>query len=56
LTGDINKIVASDAFRSKLEPLGVFPTFLGGEKFVEFQRREIDKWGKAVRESGATPD
>jgi tripartite-type tricarboxylate transporter receptor subunit TctC len=56
LTGEIDKIIASDAFRSKLEPLGVLPTFLGGEKFVEFQRSEIDKWGKAVRESGATPD
>jgi tripartite-type tricarboxylate transporter receptor subunit TctC len=56
LTGEIDKIVVSEAFRSKLEPLGVFPTFLGGEKFAEFQRSEIDKWGKAVRESGATAD
>ena len=56
LTGAIDKIVVSEAFRSKLEPLGVFPTFLGGEKFAEFQRSEIDKWGKAVRESGATAD
>lgn len=56
LTSEIDRIVASDAFRSTLEPLGVFPGFLGGEKFVEFQRSEIEKWGKAVRESGATPD
>jgi tripartite-type tricarboxylate transporter receptor subunit TctC len=56
LTSEIDKIVVSEAFRSKLEPLGVFPTFLGGEKFAEFHRSEIDKWGKAVRESGATAD
>jgi tripartite-type tricarboxylate transporter receptor subunit TctC len=56
LTGEIGKIVASAAFRSKLEPLGVIPTFLGGDALAQFQRSEIDKWGKAVRESGATPD
>src|SRR5262245_15351933 len=55
LTSEIDKIVTSDALRSKLEPLGVFPTFLGGEKFVDFQRSEIAKWGKAVHESGAKP-
>jgi tripartite-type tricarboxylate transporter receptor subunit TctC len=56
LTGELEKVVASEAFRSKLEPLGVFPTFMGGEKLAEFQRNEIDKWGKAVRESGASAD
>jgi len=50
----IGQIVHSEAFRSKLEPLGVVPTALGRADLADFQRREIIKWGKAVRESGAT--
>jgi len=50
------RLVRSDAFRNKLEPLGVIPTVLTGSEFAEFQRGEIAKWGKAVRDSGATAD
>jgi len=50
------RLVQSDAFRNKLEPLGVIPTILTGSEFAEFQRGEIAKWGKAVRDSGATAD
>jgi tripartite-type tricarboxylate transporter receptor subunit TctC len=50
------RIVRSDSFRSKLEPLGVLPTVLSGSAFVEFQRSEMAKWGKAVHDSGATID
>lgn len=56
LASDIERIVHSDGFRSKLEPLGVIPTALGGSAFAEFQRAEMAKWGKAVRDSGATVD
>jgi tripartite-type tricarboxylate transporter receptor subunit TctC len=55
-TTAIERIVRSDSFRSKLEPLGVLPTVLSGSAFVEFQRSEIAKWGKAVHDSGATID
>jgi hypothetical protein len=40
--------------RGKLETLGVLPTSLSGSAFAEFQQRELAKWGKAVRDSGAT--
>jgi len=56
LSSEIEKIVRSDEFRSKLEPLGVVPTAISGEKLAEFQRAELLKWGKAVRDSGATMD
>ncbi len=56
LATDIERIVRSDGFRSKLEPLGVIPTALGGSAFAEFLRTEMVKWGKAVRDSGATVD
>jgi tripartite-type tricarboxylate transporter receptor subunit TctC len=51
---EIEKTVRSDAFRSRLEPLGVIPTVLSGASFAEFQRSELAKWGNAVRDSGAT--
>jgi tripartite-type tricarboxylate transporter receptor subunit TctC len=54
LGGEIERIVRSDALRGKLETLGVLPTSLSGSAFAEFQQRELAKWGKAVRDSGAT--
>jgi tripartite-type tricarboxylate transporter receptor subunit TctC len=56
LADQIKRIVSSDSFRSTLEPLGVIPTALSGNAFVEFHRAEMVKWGKAVHDSGATFD
>lgn len=52
LVAEIERIAASEAFRGKLEPLGVTAVAdLGGGAFAEFQRSEIAKWGKAVRDA-----
>jgi tripartite-type tricarboxylate transporter receptor subunit TctC len=57
LVAEAARIAASDAFRSKLEPLGVTPvTHLAGAAFADFQRSEIAKWGKAVRDAGVKAD
>ena len=56
LGGEIERIVPSEAFRGTLEPLGVLPTVLTGRAFAEFQAAELVKWGKAVRDSGATAE
>jgi tripartite-type tricarboxylate transporter receptor subunit TctC len=56
LGGEIERIVRSEAFRGTLEPLGVLPTVLTGRAFAEFQAAELVKWGKAVRDSGATAE
>ncbi len=56
LGGEIERIVPSEAFRGTLEPLGVLPTVLTGRAFAEFQVAELVKWGKAVRDSGATAE
>jgi tripartite-type tricarboxylate transporter receptor subunit TctC len=57
LSGEIQRIAASDAFRSRLEPLGVTPiASLAGAAFLEFQRREISKWGNAVHDAGVRID
>lgn len=57
LVEEVGRIAASDAFRSKLAPLGVTPvTDLAGAAFADFQRSEIAKWGKAVRDAGVKAD
>jgi tripartite-type tricarboxylate transporter receptor subunit TctC len=56
LSGEIEKIAQSAEFRGRLEPLGVVPAALSGGAFAEFQRTELLKWGKAVRDSGASMD
>jgi tripartite-type tricarboxylate transporter receptor subunit TctC len=53
---EIERIVGSAEFRSRLEPLGVQPSALTGSRFAEFQRAELAKWAKAVHDSGATID
>ena len=56
LNAEINRVVASPEFREKLVPRGV--QVIGGsrEEFAAFAQRELAKWGKAVRDSGATVD
>ena len=56
LAGEIEKIAQGGAMRDKLGPLGVAPRVLTGTAFADFQRSEALKWGKAVRDSGATID
>ncbi len=53
LVAEIERIAGSDAFRDKLEPLGVTAVAtVGGVAFRDFQRSEIAKWGKAVQDAG----
>ena len=56
LATEIEKIVRGSAFRDALGPLGVLPTVQTLGAFGEFQAGELAKWGKAVRDSGATVD
>ena len=56
LAGEIEKIAQGAAMRDRLGPLGVAPRALTGTAFAEFQKAEAAKWGKAVRDSGATID
>ena len=56
LGGEIERVVASAAFRERLGNLGVLPAALARDAFAEFQRAELAKWGRAVRDSGATLD
>lgn len=55
LKAEIEKVAKSDAFREKLGNLGVVPS-TEGVNLAEFQKAEVAKWGKAVRDSGAQAD
>jgi tripartite-type tricarboxylate transporter receptor subunit TctC len=53
LVAEIERIGGSDAFRSRLEPLGVTAVGnVGGGTFAAFQKAELAKWGKAVQDAG----
>jgi tripartite-type tricarboxylate transporter receptor subunit TctC len=52
LSNAAQSVAQSRDFQSKLEPLGVIGANLTGPAFAEFQKGEIEKWGKAVRGAG----
>ena len=53
LRREIERITRSDAFREQLGSLGVQAN-AEPVSLAEFQKREVLKWGNAVRDSGAT--
>lgn len=56
LRAAVEKVVASPAYGEKLGNLGVVPNTDFREGLAAFQSREVAKWAKAVRDSGATVD
>jgi tripartite-type tricarboxylate transporter receptor subunit TctC len=56
LRQEIERVVRSAAFREKLGNLGVSPAGPMKMAFADFNRAELVKWGKAVRDSGASLD
>lgn len=56
LRQQVERIAHSDAYARQLGSLGLTPAPTMREPFADFNRAELDKWGKAVRESGAAVD
>jgi tripartite-type tricarboxylate transporter receptor subunit TctC len=56
LAAEIAKAVQSDELKARLQEIGIEALGLGPEEFAAFQKSEIAKWGKAVKESGAKVD
>ncbi|RQO33528.1 LacI family transcriptional regulator [Herminiimonas sp. KBW02] len=56
LSKNIAEIVASASFRDRLSSLGVTPVSIPPGPYAKFGRNELEKWGKAVHESGAQID
>jgi tripartite-type tricarboxylate transporter receptor subunit TctC len=54
LNGEIAKLMRSDEVKKLLVPTGMEPDPDGPEQFGAFLKQDYDKWGKVVRESGAT--
>jgi tripartite-type tricarboxylate transporter receptor subunit TctC len=55
LRAELDRLVRSEAFKQKLGDLGVQPA-TAPLTLPDFQKSEIVKWGKAVRDSGAVQD
>jgi tripartite-type tricarboxylate transporter receptor subunit TctC len=54
LTRELDKIMQESATQEKLQMLGAESRFLIDQAFVDFMVRDSAKWGKVIRESGAT--
>ncbi|MBL0419375.1 tripartite tricarboxylate transporter substrate binding protein [Ramlibacter sp. AW1] len=52
LTRALGQVMKDPATLAKFETLGAEPTFLSGASFVEFMKRDSDKWGRVIREAG----
>ena len=56
LAREIAAIVNTPEIRAKLLMLGVAPDGRGSAGFSQFQRSEIDKWGKVIKDAGIQAD
>jgi len=54
LADEIGKALHDQELVNNLRQAGIAPTFLGPKEFAPFFRAEYDKWGKVVRDTGAT--
>ncbi len=53
---EVAAIVQSPDVRAKLLMLGVAPDGRGSAAFIPFQKSEIDKWGKVIKDAGIQAD
>lgn len=54
LNAEINKALQSQEVKDRLTPLGAAPLTMSPEQFTALVKAEREKWGKLVRDSGAT--
>lgn len=54
LNSKINEILQGPAVKEQMANLGVLPMVMTTDQFNTFWRNEIAKWGKAVKDSGAS--
>jgi tripartite-type tricarboxylate transporter receptor subunit TctC len=54
LNGEIGRLVRTEEMKKLLTPTGMQPDPDTPEQFGAFLKADYDKWGKVVRESGAT--
>jgi tripartite-type tricarboxylate transporter receptor subunit TctC len=56
LAAEIAEAVQSEELKARLQEIGIEALGVGPEEFAAFQKSEIAKCGKAVKESGAKVD
>jgi tripartite-type tricarboxylate transporter receptor subunit TctC len=56
LNADLNKAIRGPAMKDRMASQGIEPIPGTPEQYAEFLRREIAKWAKVVKESGAKAD
>jgi len=56
LNAEMNRIFTQPDVQAKLKTLGLDPVLGTPEKLAEYQRSEIAKWAKVVKDSGAKAD
>jgi len=56
LAAEAARVIKTDAFRDKLLDVGVQTASMPTQAFADFQRDEMGKWGRAVKDSGVTLD
>jgi tripartite-type tricarboxylate transporter receptor subunit TctC len=54
LSGEIGKALQDPEMLKLLRTAGIAPSYLGPQAFGAFMRAEHEKWGRVVRETGAT--
>jgi tripartite-type tricarboxylate transporter receptor subunit TctC len=54
LAGAVDQALRDPDTVKKLRIAGIAPSFMGPQEFAPFLRSEYEKWGNAVRQSGAT--
>jgi tripartite-type tricarboxylate transporter receptor subunit TctC len=55
LSREIHKAIAKPAVRERLAALGLEPMTSTPAELAEFNRTELEKWGRVIRRTGATP-
>jgi tripartite-type tricarboxylate transporter receptor subunit TctC len=56
ISDDMNRALQSPEIKSRMAEIGLTPVGTTPEEFDTFIRREIDKWAKVVKATGATAD
>jgi tripartite-type tricarboxylate transporter receptor subunit TctC len=56
LSKDLSEVIKNPEVQAKLRAMGVEPDGRGTRAFAEFQRAEVTKWAKVVKDAGIKAD
>lgn len=56
LSKDLSEVIKTPEVQAKLRAMGVEPDGRGSKQFADFQRAEVTKWSKVVKDAGIQAD